>query len=200
MQYLCRLVCILVASFAVSACGSDDPATPGANTDVDAGTNTDAGGADTGGMDDAGMPDTGGMDDAGMPDTGGMDDAGTPDTGGSDDAGSERSVATIVSEYTGACYDLCLLGSGCNEDGFEDLGLCEDDCDSDSGYFVGNAPDDAAGRACMEAILATDTCIAALDCDDFSIYWNTDSGDYPCAAEDASEDAACVGLDFYDNF
>lgn len=128
------------------------------------------------------------------------------DTGSSTDTGSMTdttpgpTLSELISSMTQPCYDLCLLGSGCDEPDFADLGACEDSCDSDSGYILGNATDDEAGRACVSALLAVDECVSNLNCADFATWWATFEGTYPCSAEETAVDAACDGQRWYDEF
>ena len=77
-----------------------------------------------------GGPGTGQPADAGNGGTGGTDAGTTPtdtgttptDTGTTptDSGGTDQTVSDILSTMTQPCYDICLLGSGCNEPDFED--------------------------------------------------------------------------------
>lgn len=158
------------------------------------------------------VPGTGTSQDTGASDAGNRNDTPTgadTSTGSDTSSGSDTSMgedasavplSDMISALTQPCYDICLLATGCGEPDFADLGECEDTCDSDTGYILGNAQDDAATRACLSAYLATEQCVLALNCDDFATWYATDSGTYPCSDEDRAEETACTGVRWYDEF
>ena len=184
VRLLAVFTCVLIASLA--ACGEEDPiyVAPGSGTGQDVGTQADTGGT---------------ADVATGTDTGVAEDASTGTDVSTEDA-AEVGLSELISALTQPCYDICLLGSGCSESDFSDLGVCEDDCDSEAGYILGNAADDDATRTCLAALLATEQCVVALDCGDFATWYNTFEGTYPCSAEDAAEEAACAELQWYQDF
>lgn len=173
----------VLVTLAFAACGDDETSTVPGNT-ADAGQTSDSGTSDTGTTDT------------------GTTDAGTTDTGAVDVATEDTSVAPLselVASLTQPCYDSCLLGSGCSIEDWPELGDCEDECDIDTGYILGNAADAAADRACIEAMVQVEEWIGALNCTDLDTWSQSDSGTYPCSTADVAEARAWTGIGWYEN-
>ncbi|MFT6398190.1 MAG: hypothetical protein ACJAYU_002946 [Bradymonadia bacterium] len=200
IRTLASFTCVLAA--ASVGCGGDDTPTgqPSTGSAQDIGASPDTGSApeDTGSAEEdtgSAEEDTGSAADTSP----GTDASSGSDTGSEADA-SEVPLSDMISALTQPCYDFCLLGNGCDVADFPELGECEEYCDSDAGYILGNAQDDQANRDCLAAMLTSEACLVALDCDDLADWWAEDSGIYPCSAEDNAEEAACTGLTWYDEF
>ncbi len=184
LRSIAIFTCVIAAAFV--ACGDEDTTStaPGTGTQ-DTGTQTDTGtAADVGtGTDTAVAADV----------ATGTDTSTEPDA-------AVVALSDLISALTQPCYDVCLLGAGCGEPDFSDLGECEEECDSDAGFILGNAADEDATRACLAAVLTTSECIVALDCSDFATWYATFDGTYPCSAEETAEEAACAGIAWYEDF
>ena len=131
-------------------------------------------------------------------------------SGGTDDDGwtpvhpsiEDPEVAVRVAAQDDACTRACEVAVSCDSV-FADVDRCRFElfCNN-TGFNVDMVVQAEMGTVpevmtCLDAGAAHMNCVAALDCPGYLAWWNEDPVPFPCAAEQAAEEAACAAMNLF---
>jgi len=131
-------------------------------------------------------------------------------SGGTDDDGwtpvhpsiEDPEVAVRVAAQDDACTRACEVAVSCDSV-FADVDRCRFElfCNN-TGFNVDMVVQAEMGTVpevmtCLDAGAAHMNCVAALDCPGYLGWWNEDPVPFPCAAEQAAEEAARAAMNLF---